>query len=457
MSYDYDKMHANAKVVLKILGNNGVSAKIKRSRYQSHIKTLEVSVATTLDAILKSIGLSASQSDLTPTEEKAISGKYKAKLITIKKAVNGLKKGDTFLMLNTFTEKGTLKTKDLVPEKIGVIKKYTNTRSFDKDVRNGIKSINVQDDIKIALNELYTETVRGGAKDKIPMNDSLKAIFKKLKSQDIQAIGKDFGEILSLRWYLNQPYAKNMKSFYFSEISNEPLVDYSVVIEEKKKEIEIGISAKFEKGGAPSIKAVADNIDDVYKRPTQKEKQAIDVLKALAGLTGQRSTTSTKILNAFDALNIKSYKILEKTIGIKNPSVNDIADFVKTIAESSKTKNKRIEMFKEIFADFYDALGKKADDASLNVIFNTANFPKYHSVIVSPMGYALVTYMNNQPIFNEILNNISKQLNTQQVYLYFRSNSIEFKKKLFSEAEFTFSYGANAKNSDNTGIKFAMK
>lgn len=456
MNRDYPTLRANAKIVQGLLANENVSAKEKKSRYQK-IWALQVSSATSLEDILKSIGLSVTISDLDSAEERGLSGTYKGKLVTLKKAKGRLKKGDMFLMLNTYTEKGTVKTKDLVPEKIGVVKRYTGTTTFDKDVRKGIKDVDVPDDIKIALRTLYDAVVKSGTTNSIMMDKKMKAIFSKLKQQDKQAIGKDFGEILSLRWYLNQPFAKNMSSFYFSEVSNEPLVDYSVVLTESKKEIDIGISAKFEKGGAPSIKAVAGNIDDVYKRPTPKEKKAINVMKALAGLTGERSTTSTKILNAYKALDLKSYKILKKIIGKRDPSIDDIADFVREIAVQGKTKENRIKIFEETFSEFYDELGKSADSASLKIIFNSANFPKYHSCILSPMGYALVAYMNEDPIYNEILNNISRELNTQQVYLYFRANAIEFKKKLFSDAEFTFSYGANAKNSDNTGIKFAMK
>jgi hypothetical protein len=109
------------------------------------------------------------------------------------------------------------------------------------------------------------------------------------------------------------------------------------------------------------------------------------------------------------------------------------------------------------YKPFYDKLDKSVDSSSLSVVFNGSTFPKYFSLILSPMGYALVSYLNKQPIYQEILNNISREMNTEQVYLNFTSTSLAFKKKLFSNSEFKFSYGANAKNSDNTGIKFSIK
>lgn len=88
-----------------------------------------------------------------------------------------------------------------------------------------------------------------------------------VKPSDRQAIGKDFGEILSMRWHISQPFAKNWKECYFSSISNEALVDYSIVLKEKNALVTVNVSAKFEAGAAPSIGAIVGNLDSVYPRP----------------------------------------------------------------------------------------------------------------------------------------------------------------------------------------------
>jgi hypothetical protein len=127
------------------------------------------------------------------------------------------------------------------------------------------------------------------------------------------------------------------------------------------------------------------------------------------------------------------------------------------IASASKSPENRIKMFNTEFREIYEILGKNAADDSLKVVFSTATYKKYYSLVLAPMGYGLVAYMNKTPIYQEILNNISREMKTEQVYLTFPGEALGFKKKLFSNASFTFSYGANAKDSDNTGIKFAMK
>ena len=67
-------------------------------------------------------------------------------------------------------------------------------------------------------------------------------------------------------------------------------------------------------------------------------------------------------------------------------------------------------------------------------------------------------YLDPSHILHEryVLNNISQQMKTEQVYLNFVGETMQFTKKLFSKASFKFAYGANAKDSDNTGIKFSM-
>ena len=64
--------------------------------------------------------------------------------------------------------------------------------------------------------------------DTIPFSSTTKDALEKLKPSDKQAIGKDFGEVLSLRWYLTQPYSEGWTRFGFETGSNAALVDYYV-------------------------------------------------------------------------------------------------------------------------------------------------------------------------------------------------------------------------------------
>ena len=126
------------------------------------------------------------------------------------------------------------------------------------------------------------------------------------KPQDRQAIGKDFGEVLSLRWYVSN--YKGWSEFGFSTVSNAPLVDYFINYNGKLT----NVSAKFEQGAAPSIRAIVSGVDKAYPRPTPVQQKAIKIIKTLGSDTG---TTSTKILNVFRDLNLPGYKELQKILG----------------------------------------------------------------------------------------------------------------------------------------------
>lgn len=455
MAYDYKKLADSAKKAADVLKGKGQIASIKISRYQKQIKAVEVSFNGKLDDLLKAKGFKGKLSDLTAVEEKNISGKYKAKLFTVVSASNTLNKNDSFFIVNTFTEKGSIKTKYLAPDKLGLTSQsgaYVNVRNFDKAVIDGINYLTINEDIRYVLHQLYGDVVQFKSKnsDTIPFSSETKKLVSLLKSQDKQAIGKDFGEVLSLRWYITQSFAQPVERFGFTINSNNPLVDFYV----RHGKTVSNVSAKFEAGAAPSINSIVKVIDKVYQKPTTEEKKAINVLKALAS---DKDNTSAKILHAYEALNLPTLNELKLILNKKQITIKDISEHIENIATVSNKTPARIKLFKEIYAPVYQILNKTASDDSLNTVFSSSKYSKYYSLVMSPMGYALVDYMNKTPIYQEILNNISRSLKTEQVYLNFTSSGMKFEKKLFSKAEFKFAYGANAKDSDNTGIKFSMK
>ena len=221
-------------------------------------------------------------------------------------------------------------------------------------------------------------------------------------------------------------------------------------------EIKVEISAKFEEGGAPSIKTIIKEIDNVYKTPSQEEKKVIDILKIL-GTQVSGETTSDKILKIAMRLEFEGYNYLKKVIGKSDINVKDIDSFVRNIAKTYDTAPVRIKEFRKIFDPYFKILTKGVKDESLGVIFTTDSFPKYSSSVIAPLGYWLIGYMNSLPSFIQVLNNVSRSLKTEQIYLNLTPSSLVFSKKIFEQAEFKFEYGGNAKNADNTGIKFSMK
>jgi hypothetical protein len=457
MSNIFKNLEETAKRINSYLNKRNVSSKIKKSRYQNEIKALEIATADNLVTFFGENLMRCTIEDLTPTEEKNISGKYKAKLCTLTSNVAGCKVGEKFFVINTFTEKGSVKTKDLAPEKFNLINRtFKSLKEIDDAVVIGISNnVKIPANIKMLLIELYNAVANNKLKtEKIKLSQKVGNMLKETKPTDRQAIGKDFGEVLSLRWYISQPFAKGWSECYFSSISNEALVDYVVRIKKGSKIINTNISAKFEAGAAPSINAIIGNISKAFPNPNSNEKKVIDVLLALST---KSSTTSAKILEAMKTINHPGYAALKKIIGKQNFLISDIQTYIEKLIANIKKTQDRVNLFNQTFKPVYEALKKNASKESLAVVFGSSTYKKYFALLMAPMGYALVDYMNSQEIYQKVLNNVSRTLDTEQVYLNFENGALAFNKKLFQDSNFKFAYGANAKDSDNTGIKFSMK
>lgn len=444
-------MAENAKVIVNFLKQQGVEASLKTSRYQTSIKAVEVSISIPIGDFLKSLKINGSITDLTQEEERNISGRYKSKMITLKGSVSTLKKDAKFFLVNTFSDKGTLKSKALAPEKLGLTRgPFTSVAVFDKAVVDGINNLNVDADIKHAMAILF-EQVR---QDKTDFPPALTTLMGKIRSGDVQVIGKDYGEVLSLRWVVNN--TPNVIRFGFSESIQAALIDFFVVRRQGNKEIHQDYSAKYEEGGAPSIKSVVGSLDSIYKSPTAPQKAAIDVLKVLG--SSAKMNSSMRIVDAAQTVSLAGTAELKAIVGVgtRRLTVEAIADKVKAIAQRHNNVAGRIAEFRSTFEPFFTKINKKATDDSLKVVFASKTYPKFHSPIVSPFGYKLVEYLNATPIYQEMLNLASRQSKVSQVYLNLKSGKIDFQEKTYKDGVFRFEYGSNAKDSDNTGIKFSM-
>jgi hypothetical protein len=449
-----DDQNKTIEAIIQNLHKSDIKVKKKVSRYQSSYKALEISTSADLKEFFKTYNFTVQIEDASREIQKIISGKYKPVIVRIKSSpINSLDEKE-FYCVNTYTEKGSIKTKELSPSSLGLSSKFTSVGMYDKAVESSVLGLKLDDPAKKFMLSLFNQAKTGKAGN-ISYDSETKAAYSLVKPQDKQAIGKDFGEVISLRWVVNQPEYQDFKYFYFQDNSNAPLIDYIVVMVFDDKEVKMNFSAKFEAGSAPSLKAILDYIPKAYPSPTQKEKKIVD---SLLDLTKTSGTTSDNILESVKKIKHPGYVELERIIEKKNLSLDDISNYLeKNIQKKFSTTAARIQIFKEKFASFYEAINKKAADDSLNAVFKTNTYKGAYSLVISPLGYSLVDYMNNNPMYTEILNNVARSIEVQQVYLDFNADSIKFKIKKFSDAEFSFSYGANAKNSNNTGIKFKMQ
>ena len=458
--YNFKEMWDVSKKIETILKSKSIPSKIKPSRYRSEIKSLTVSTLDSLESIMSKAGIPAIISEISLQDQKLISGKYSPKLVEITEDFSTLKKGDKFFFFSMKTSGGRLRDKDLTPDELKVQNIiFTNKSSMDSKIFAAISNLkNFDDDIISVLNGLYTTIANSpNNQTKVTIPDPIKKEMNGLSTSELNIIGKNFGEIISLRWSLNQTFTNNFTKFNFMNLSNYPLVDYVVYVKEGNKEVPINISAKFAQGAAPALSEIIKTFETSgSKFNTTEERNVYQTLKSLS--TKGTGTISDRVLSAAIASNAPGIAELKKILNKQNFNKNDIQLDIAKIAKTNKTKEERIKAFTQKYSKFYDAVGSSVGDKSFNTVFYTDRFDKYHSLIISPLGYGLVKFLNNNMLYQKVLNNICRTLDVNQIYLNFSAGNSEmvFEKKIFSDSQFKFDWNSNAQNADNGSIKFSM-
>lgn len=448
------------KKVESLFKSHSIEAKIKPSRYRSEIKSLTVSTMDSLESLLIRVGLKAVISDVSLEDQKLISGKYVPKLAEITEDHSTLKKGDKFFFYSTRTSKGRLRDKDLTPDELKLINfTFTSKSDMDSKVLAAIGNLkHLDDDILSVMSGLYN-TVKSSTNNqtRVPIPEAIKKDMASLTTSELNILGKNFGEIISMRWCINQSFVSGATKYNFVNLSNYPLVDYVIHIRKGFKEIPFNVSAKFAQGAAPALSEIIKTFEaSGASFSSAEEKNVYQTLRALS--TKGTGTISDRLLEAAMKSNSPGISVLKKILNKQNFTKNDLQTDIAKIAKLHKTKEDRTKAFKERYKAFYDAVGSGVDDKSFNTVFYTDNYAKYHSLVISPLGYGLVRFLNNNPTYQKVLNEICRRLDVNQVYLSFAAGNSQmvFENKVFSDSQFRFDWNSNAQNADNGSVKFSM-
>lgn len=423
----------NCRHFYKFLGNLGANVKIKTSRYNSQYKCLQIS--TSLDPIefFAGFGLEAKIMELDPETMKLISGKYSACLCEIE--------GKQFYLVNTFTERGYLKNKDLVPEQLGVVgKTYVNLDDFTSDLKYSIIDLDVGEEIKSYMTKIYDLTTSSNT---IHLDDDLKNLQRCIGNTDIQIIGKNYGEVIAMKHLLEKyPYDQ----FEFSGTINQRLVDCKLTYNSE----DMNVSVKFDRGSAPAISSI---LHEIYRieNPSDEEKSVIDVLKELGN-----KHTSNNILNISRKLDLPAYENIKKILDANNVTLESLSKDILNLHEKYDSLDDRVVAYNDRYKPVYDSLGTQPKEESIKAVLSEANYRKPYSLVISPMGYSIVRMMNGDEKYINFLARLVESLDIKQLYIKIKSSMITFDEKSFKDSKFTFAYNGNAKDSDVSGIKFNM-
>jgi hypothetical protein len=396
---------------------------IKSSRGGAHLR---INYAGDFSALLNKI-LPCS---IKPTDV-SISGTYVTQELTINKAIPNARIGDKIYLVIAVSSKGVLKTKQLVPDKLGFAGAKISKRAFMEQVKSGVAKSDAPDNIKAFLLELTEVSAK-------PFGQIQSDHLGSISDSDINIIAKDFGEISGAYWFMHQ-FNKKVDAISYPKESNAALVDYYAHI----GDVRIAISAKANEGAPPSIDAIAAILKDIKYTDINKEAAR----KAIIAIS--ENTTIDGIVEASKDLQTAGYKWLKKTLFRNN-------DFTAADIEPILSGYKSPLAVAAELKPFYDVIKRSASAEITKRIFDTN--AKRNGLIISPMGYSLVDELNTNQTYLSVLNDAANTIVVSQIYIKINKSSktVSYNVKEFSSSAFKFEYNANAGQPSLKKISFKM-
>ena len=380
-----------------------------------------------------------------------------------------------FLTTNVTTIDRTLNNKDFTPQQLGLTySSYKSISKFDSDVHHALSISKRPIEAVTFCKNLYNlvATTRNTNKtiktrymkfkiDKveliIPYSKQIIELKNSLYQKDINIIGKNFGEVLAMRWCLSRKKYYNYVGFNFPVAANEPLVDaYIFTKNTNERSVKNKLSVKYKTGAAASIASLSPNINesDFDNQPHLKVKAII--LKNFDSdkyKSKESGTSSDKFLKTYYLLNSNN-KIIDNK---KFSSTKELNEFIENLLKTEKTDKHKINKFNKTFNNFFKFINHYPSDNSIkSILLRQHNSSQYFNLICGPLANYLVDILNNDNDFTHILNFYGKKNQIDQIYVNFDSNSISFKSKEFADNEFKFSYNGSAISANRSNIKFEM-
>jgi hypothetical protein len=346
------------------------------------------------------------------------------------------KNGISTYFVNTIRSNSSIKTKELTPEKFGVVGVDLSSSKLFKTVSEKIMDTNYSSNIKTFLLELLNKAKTKSDKISIDSFD--------VGVPEIRTIANDFGEILCALWSM---YNIGFRRIHFPTVINEPLLDFYGV----SGKIRYPISVKSGQGSATSLKNISKLVmskmtDPTYSNNfTQDEKKLIDVIMAVSDLPIMEG-----FIEANKMLNTKGIKVLSKVTNIPLHILN-------TTTLDMYIRDKSSSELKKTLEPFYKTMGNYIDDKTWDR-YDKGTLVKLIGVIIGPLGHYLVKEMNSKDNI-KLLSSIANKVILLQINIDINSKSMTFKYKRFRDFTFKFSWqgGAPNPNRNRLGFKAIMK
>lgn len=304
--------------------------------------------------------------------------------------------------------------KELTPDSLGFSGKSLNIDEILTELENNKKLKQDEKDFLISLLEAVNSN--GNSFDIDVPNKFL---------TELATISKDFGEIISAVWLLNNSESTEI---IFPEISNLPFIDLYGV----DGKTLIPYSVKSEGGSKVSIGNILNSIDDVIKNPekatgvdlsfNEEELFAIDIMKKIISLPMK------------DGM-IEGHRILD------TPAINELSNVIGVSKENITSSiidkwlnNKTSQELKDKLSAFYTKAASRPTDK----MFETDR--DKNRLIVGPLGESLKREMNNRSFLLNTLNRLANLVEATQVNISIKPKTITLNQTKFVDAKFKFGW-----------------
>jgi hypothetical protein len=462
------------KAALDAKGNKG-KADSKHGRHLRYALGDDRAAIKSIESALEDINRSMSlRKDIDPKKfykidtieaneypKGAKSGKFKTYKVTVTKDIPGASKGEEVFIVNQFTSKSTIPGKSLTPTNLNLSGKTFRTSGLlIKTVNEAISSsknpnlakllnglmVSVEKNTKRKFNDVaeakkYTETIQ--------LNDEATQSITKFSESDINAIGKDFGEILGAITLMKS--VKTLSIGIEFPGGNEPLADF--LIDGYK------ISSKYAGGASAALTSIVKGIDE-KQLAGKSQKSLFKVLN----LAVQNSTPSGYI-EIGKYLNTPGTQKLAEILKVpqKELSVELIkSEILKTIKGAKSNQDKDTKLLKR-FGQFYELIKRRPKKgANMVVDWDALRENNIYGVIIGPLSYYIADYLNTIPEYKKALIELLSKVEVKQMYLNFslKSKTATFTLKPFTDpgANFIFDIGSQSVyNPSSSKLGFKLK
>ena len=298
-------------------------------------------------------------------------------------------------------------TKELSPD---ILKVTDNDKLYSVEELISNVSSSIKDKYNQDISSQLINLLEYSKEKSLQINISDKLKFT---NDDLIVISKDYGEMLSAIWLMQN---LNFSKVYFQKNSNEKLIDFYA----KKVSICYPISVKSGNGGKVLLQNIIDAINKRKKssKINNKSEVSLKIIKIV-----NDNSAKLQMIKLHQYLQTKMIKDL--SIILNEPENKITLDSVK-----KWTKDKTIQELKDI----------------LNEWWNNYSIPRKLEVkdkerlILAPLGKAIKFILNNDVKLKESLTSLAKQISLLQINIDIKQDKIIFKKSFFKDSKFEFGW-----------------